>query len=48
VEINRKAALAPSGEQCGKEIAFYSKTGHLLFRNARLEHARAPLSPSIA
>jgi hypothetical protein len=48
VEINRKAFFAPSGEQWGKEIAFFSKTSHLLFRNAELEYTRAPLSLSIA
>jgi hypothetical protein len=48
MEINRKDSFAPSGDQWDKEIAFFSKTGHLLCRNAEVEFTRAPLSLSIA
>jgi hypothetical protein len=47
VEINRNTAPAPLGEQGGPQIAFFSKTGHLLFRNSWLETAGAPLSLSV-
>jgi hypothetical protein len=46
-EINRNTAPAPLGEQGGPQIAFFSKTGHLLFRNSWLETAGAPLSLSV-